>query len=64
MITYSENNLIEAIYGDITDQELTLKYFLHHAILAPRNTNVRNTNAKILTPLRVEFKCATCKKDK
>ena len=51
MITYNENELIQAIYGDIADQDLTPEYFLHHAILAPRNTDVRNTNAKILAQM-------------
>ena len=50
MITHDENELIHSIYGDIANQGLppSPEYFLHHAILAPRNVDVQETNAKIL----------------
>jgi len=53
MITYDENELIQNIYGDIANQGLTPppNYFLDHAILAPRNVDVRETNAKILAKM-------------
>ena len=51
MITLSENDLIDKIYGDIDSITLTpppVDYFLDHAILAPRNIDVQDTNEKIL----------------
>ncbi len=50
MITHDENELILSIYGDIANQGLPPppEYFLDHAILAPRNVDVQQTNAKIL----------------
>jgi len=37
MITYSEDQLIDSIYGDICNSQgpPPPEYFLHHAILAP-----------------------------
>jgi ATP-dependent exoDNAse (exonuclease V) alpha subunit len=49
--TLSEDDLINKIYGDIDNIALTpppVKYFLDHAILAPRNVDVQETNEKIL----------------
>jgi len=53
MITYDENELIHNVYGDIASHGLTPPpdYFLDHAILAPRNVDVRETNAKILAKM-------------
>ena len=51
MITYDEDDLINIIYKDIKNITLTpppINYFLDHAILAPRNIDVRDTNDKIL----------------
>ncbi len=50
MIIYNEDELIHNIYGDIASLGLTPppNYFLDRAILAPRNVDVRETNAKIL----------------
>jgi ATP-dependent exoDNAse (exonuclease V) alpha subunit len=51
MITFSEDELIDKIYGDIHSISLTpppVDYFLDHAILAPRNVDVQETNEKIL----------------
>jgi hypothetical protein len=51
MITLSEDDLINKVYGDIENIPLTpppVDYFLDHAILAPRNVDVQDTNEKIL----------------
>ena len=50
MVTYTEDNLIHKIYGNIAQipQASLPKYFLDHVILAPRNTNVQETNENIL----------------
>jgi PIF1-like helicase len=51
MVTFDENELINKIYEGIENIQLTpppLDYFLDHAILAPRNIDVRDTNDKIL----------------
>ena len=51
MITYDEDELISKIYEGIEEITLTpppINYFLDHAILAPRNFDVRETNEKIL----------------
>ena len=50
MVTYNEDHLILRTYGDIREvpKALLPKYFLDRAILAPRNTDVQQTNAKIL----------------
>ena len=51
MITFSEDELINDIYGDIDHIPLTpppIDYFLDRAILAPRNIDVQETNGKIL----------------
>ena len=51
MITLSEDELINKVYGDISTISLTpppVDYFLDHAILAPRNIDVQETNEKIL----------------
>jgi hypothetical protein len=51
MLCSNENDLIDKIFGDIGNNHLTpspAEYFLNHAILAPRNDNVRETNEKIL----------------
>ena len=50
MIIYDEDKLIHNIYGDIASHGLTPPpdYFLDHAIIAPRNVDVWETNAKIL----------------
>ena len=51
MVTFDEDELINKIYEGIEDIRLTpppLDYFLDHAILAPRNVDVRDTNEKIL----------------
>ena len=51
MVTFSEDDLIDKIYGDIENITLTpppVDYFLDHAILAPRNIDVQETNDKIL----------------
>lgn len=51
MITFTEEELINEIYGDIHEISLTpppIDYFLDHAILAPRNIDVQETNEKIL----------------
>lgn len=56
MVTYSEEDLIHNIYGNITNisHECLPKYFLDHAILAPRNTNVQQTNENILAKMHGE----------
>jgi ATP-dependent exoDNAse (exonuclease V) alpha subunit len=57
MITLSEDDLINKIYGDVGDIPLTpppVDYFLEHAILAPRNVDVQDTNEKILRKMRGE----------
>ena len=53
MITYHEQDLINQIYGDICNAPCLPppEYFLHHAILAPRNSDVEQTNQKILDNL-------------
>lgn len=51
MVTFSEDDLINKIYGDINQITLTpppVDYFLDRAILAPRNIDVQETNEKIL----------------
>jgi ATP-dependent exoDNAse (exonuclease V) alpha subunit len=51
MVTFDEDELINKIYEGIENIEFTpppLDYFLDHAILAPRNVDVRDTNEKIL----------------
>lgn len=51
MVTFSEDDLINKIFGDIDHIPLTpppVDYFLDHAILAPRNVDVQDTNEKIL----------------
>ena len=51
MVTLTEDELINKIYGDIDHIPLTpppVDYFLDHAILAPRNVDVQETNEKIL----------------
>lgn len=51
MITYDEEELIDLIYGDINNDERTPPtpdYFLHRAILGPRNIDVREINEEIL----------------
>ena len=51
MITFNEDELINRVYTDIENIEINpppLNYFLDHAILAPRNVDVRDTNEKIL----------------
>jgi len=55
MVTFSEDELISQIYGDIGEIELTpppIDYFLDHAILAPRNIDVQQTNEKILGKMK------------
>ena len=52
MITLSEDDLINKIYGDISKISLTpppVDYFLERAIIAPRNVDVQDTNEKILS---------------
>jgi len=53
MITYSEDQLIDSIYGDICNSQgpPPPEYFLHHAILAPWNIDVQQMNQKILDRL-------------
>lgn len=50
MVLTTEEDLIEAIYGDISkdDSPPPPHYFLDHAILAPTNIDVQETNQKIL----------------
>ena len=51
MVTLTEDDLIDRIYGDIGHLSLTpppIDYFLEHAILAPRNIDVHDANEKIL----------------
>lgn len=51
MITFEETELINRIYDGLENLSLTpppIDYFLDHAILAPRNVDVRDTNEKIL----------------
>ena len=53
IVTFDENQLIHDIYGDIstaTDPPPP-QYFLDHAILAPRNADVQDTNKKILSQM-------------
>jgi hypothetical protein len=55
MVTVSEDDLINKIYGDIGNITLTpppIDYFLDHAILAPRNIDVQETNEKILIKMQ------------
>jgi len=55
MVTFSEDDLISQIYGDIGEIKLTpppVHYFLDHAILVPRNVNVQQTNEKILNKMQ------------
>ena len=53
MVTYDEEELISIIYGDISRMHLPPPpdYFLEHAILAPKNTNVQEMNQRILDRL-------------
>ena len=53
MVIYDEEKLISIIYGDIsrTHTPPPPDYFLEHAILAPKNTDVQETNQKILDRL-------------
>jgi ATP-dependent DNA helicase PIF1 len=54
MVTFDEEELINKIYEGIENLTLTpppADYFLDHAILAPRNVDVRDTNQKILQKL-------------
>ena len=51
IITFDEDDLINRIYDGIDHIQLTpppIDYFLDHAILAPRNTDVELTNEKLL----------------
>ena len=51
MVTFSEDELIHHIYGDIDHLPISpypIDYFLDNAILAPRNVDVQATNDKIL----------------
>ena len=51
MVTFCEDELIHRIYGDIDHLPISpypIDYFLDHAILAPRNVDVQDTNDKIL----------------
>lgn len=55
MITFTKDELINDIYRDIRLIPLTpppLDYFLDHAILAPRNVDVQETNEKILKKMQ------------
>ena len=55
MITFSEDGLIDKIYGDIDLISLTpppINYFLDYTILAPWNINVQETNDKILKKMK------------
>lgn len=55
MITLTEDELINKIYGDIDSIALTpppVDYFLDHAIIAPRNIDVQDTNDKILKKMQ------------
>lgn len=55
MITPTEDELINKIYEDIDHIPLTpppVDYFLDHAILAPRNVDVQQTNEKVLQKMR------------
>jgi ATP-dependent DNA helicase PIF1 len=51
MVTFEEETLIHDIYHDISESNdpPPPEYFLNHAILAPRNTDVQDTNEKILS---------------
>ena len=53
MVTYDEEELISIIYGDISRMHSPPPpdYFLEHAILAPKNTDVQETNQRILDRL-------------
>jgi len=53
MVVYDEEKLISIVYGDIskTHTPPPPDYFLEHAILAPKNTDVRETNQRILDRL-------------
>ena len=55
MVTLTEDELINQIYEDIDQITLTpppVDYFLDHAILAPRNVDVQETNEKILQKMQ------------
>jgi hypothetical protein len=57
MVTHDENDLIDTIFHDIHNIHLhpspmQALYFLEHAILAPRNEDVRQTNQKILDKMQ------------
>ena len=56
MVTYDKDHLIHHTYGDMHEvpEQFLPKYFLDCEILAPRNTDVQQTNAKILAHLRGE----------
>ena len=53
MVIYDEEKLISIIYGDIsrTHTPPPSDYFLEHAILAPKNADVQETNQRILNRL-------------
>lgn len=53
MVTFDEDHLINLIYGDISKSTHPPppQYFLEHAILAPRNSDVEDTNEKILSQM-------------
>ena len=53
MVIYDEEILISIVYGDIsrTHTPPPPDYFLEHAILAPKNTDVQETNQRILDRL-------------
>ena len=55
MVTFSKDELISEIYGDISEIPLTpppIDYFLDHAILVPWNVNVQQVNKKILNNMQ------------
>ena len=55
MVTFNEDILINKIYRDLGKMPLTpppINYFLDHAILAPQNIDVQDTNEKILQKMQ------------
>ena len=62
IITFDEDHLINTIYGDISDSTSACppppQYFLDHAILAPCNMDVEDTNERILS--RMHGDLITC----
>ena len=55
MVIFTKEELINEIYGDIGDIALSpppINYFLDHAILAPQNIDVQETNEKILQKMQ------------